>query len=492
MACQRSCCRLPRKPLALRLLGYADQHSYVCSYVLRMSRCTKSCTADLLRCVLLGAPCCRQWLAASTEDKIELCCLLSFALALLGCFTPGFPVESVFAVSLLGLISCRSHSEMRLLAFVLFSAISAVTDVVALCVRNDGWGSLMLAIDLIPKLLAASYTFRLSSHLGGEPDEFEPAGMAASASAGTLGSESYTPVTCAPRAQHLRALLREFRMRRATCFSGPCSLVSLFPQVASAVARPLRRIIPCAEDSSGLSFAGHDAPARNSRTDSHCDRVTSSHLHGAYVCLKATHFLRGVWLRASIHACFEAVRCATPDFTNAGLRLHARDTARVRACRRWTTRRSRTRRPSATPWRASRSSRRATGPYDRIAVHMIASRRPCAVSEPLSSRPARACAAAGGDACCCCSGDDRRAGGGGGDDGGGCHFCCCSCGGGGGGGGGRRRCIPPLLTLMHAKRMCSIRLRVVLKSADAERRHLKRQGGCISPSIMNQEECVLM
>ena len=105
----------------------------------------------------------------STAGKVELCCLASILVCMLGSLGK-FPSAINLAVALLGLISCRSRSDAQHLAMVLYSALSCVLDVVFMCNYPSGWGSLLTVVNLIPKLAAGMYAFHLSHVLSGESD----------------------------------------------------------------------------------------------------------------------------------------------------------------------------------------------------------------------------------------------------------------------------------------------------------------------------------
>jgi len=114
--------------------------------------------------------------ACTSAGKVELCCLASFLCCLMGSFD-SFPLAVNLAITLLGLMACRSKSEAQYLAMVAFCGISAITDVVWICNESTGWGSCMVVINLVPKLSAANYTFRLSRVLA--DDDLENIGQSA-------------------------------------------------------------------------------------------------------------------------------------------------------------------------------------------------------------------------------------------------------------------------------------------------------------------------
>ena len=106
----------------------------------------------------------RQWAVAFTfmdpAAKLELLCLLSFAVCVLGSLVV-FPVAVNLAIALLGLSSCRSGSEAQLIAVCFFAVLTTVTDVVFMCTRPSTYGGFMTLLNLVVKLAAATQSYRL-------------------------------------------------------------------------------------------------------------------------------------------------------------------------------------------------------------------------------------------------------------------------------------------------------------------------------------------
>ena len=136
--------------------------------------------------------------AANTATKVELLCLLSFAISLLGSLSK-FPVGANTSVALLGLLACRATSELQILAMVGFACLSAIADVAFLCTYPSGWGGLMIVLNLVPKLAAASYCFGMSPALGGV---FEPAGMSAQQGLSVPLAPDYETLSSEAAAKH--------------------------------------------------------------------------------------------------------------------------------------------------------------------------------------------------------------------------------------------------------------------------------------------------
>ena len=106
----------------------------------------------------------RQWAVAFTfmdpAAKLELLCLVSFAVCVLGSLVV-FPVAVNLAIALLGLSSCRSGSEAQLIAVCFFAVLTTVTDVVFMCTRPSTYGGFMTLLNLVVKLAAATQSYRL-------------------------------------------------------------------------------------------------------------------------------------------------------------------------------------------------------------------------------------------------------------------------------------------------------------------------------------------
>ena len=114
----------------------------------------------------------RQWAVAFTfmdpAAKLELLCLVSFAVCVLGSLVV-FPVAVNLAIALLGLSSCRSGSEAQLIAVCFFAVLTTVTDVVFICTRPSPtsssfaltYGGFMTLLNLVVKLAAATQSYRL-------------------------------------------------------------------------------------------------------------------------------------------------------------------------------------------------------------------------------------------------------------------------------------------------------------------------------------------
>ena len=106
----------------------------------------------------------RQWATAFTfmdpAAKLELLCLVSFALCVLGSLVV-FPVAVNLAIALLGLSSCRSGSEAQLIAVCFFAVLTTVTDVIFICTRPSTYGGFMTLLNLVVKLAAATQAYRL-------------------------------------------------------------------------------------------------------------------------------------------------------------------------------------------------------------------------------------------------------------------------------------------------------------------------------------------
>ena len=107
----------------------------------------------------------QQWAVAFTfmdpAAKVELLCLLSFTVCILGSLS-AFPVALNVGVALLGLLSSRSGSEAQMLAFCLFVVMTTITDVIFMTSEPSGWGGFMIVLNLCCKLTAATQSYRLA------------------------------------------------------------------------------------------------------------------------------------------------------------------------------------------------------------------------------------------------------------------------------------------------------------------------------------------
>merc|ERR1719178_400578 len=95
--------------------------------------------------------------AATPEGRVEVTCILSFFVCLLGSFDgPHFPLAINLSVALLGLICCRSKNDLMYVAYVFFWALTAITDIIFVCTKPSGFGVLMVCLNLLPKLAGAT------------------------------------------------------------------------------------------------------------------------------------------------------------------------------------------------------------------------------------------------------------------------------------------------------------------------------------------------
>uniref|UniRef100_A0A6V3YF55 Uncharacterized protein n=1 Tax=Prymnesium polylepis TaxID=72548 RepID=A0A6V3YF55_9EUKA len=109
--------------------------------------------------------------------RVEFFSLVSMACCLIGAENGPYMLSTNLAVALLGLICCRSGSELQVVALCVFSLFTTITDVVHMCTNPSGWGGLWSAINIVMKLGAATSASRSSAtfrSLTGEDDTLYP------------------------------------------------------------------------------------------------------------------------------------------------------------------------------------------------------------------------------------------------------------------------------------------------------------------------------
>lgn len=111
---------------------------------------------------MLGARA-QQWAVAFSfmdpAAKVELLCLLSFTVCILGSLSE-FPVAVNLGVALLGLVSSRNGGEAQLLAMCFFAALTTVTDIIFMTTQPSGWGGFAILLNFFCKLGAATQAYR--------------------------------------------------------------------------------------------------------------------------------------------------------------------------------------------------------------------------------------------------------------------------------------------------------------------------------------------
>tara|TARA_B110001452_G_scaffold259893_1_gene256784 strand:+ start:1009 stop:1674 length:666 start_codon:yes stop_codon:yes gene_type:complete len=194
----------------------------------------------------------QQWAVAFTfmdpAAKVELLCLLSFTVCILGSLAE-FPVALNLGVALLGLLSSRSGSEAQMLAFCLFVVMTTVTDVIFMTSRPSGWGGFMIVLNLCCKLTAATQSYRLAeSSQALATDELGPDPME---------QGGHVPVSHESLAA---PLAREDYQALASEAAGACDLASASPPTPTPLALPARASelapTPCAAEKHALGNVG--------------------------------------------------------------------------------------------------------------------------------------------------------------------------------------------------------------------------------------------
>ena len=98
---------------------------------------------EAARCAEIVGGRARQWAVAfgfmDPAAKLELLCLLSFMVCVLGSLVV-FPVAVNLAIAVLGLSSCKSGSEAQLIAVCFFAVLTTITDVIFMCTRPSTYG----------------------------------------------------------------------------------------------------------------------------------------------------------------------------------------------------------------------------------------------------------------------------------------------------------------------------------------------------------------